>query len=44
VRGLGAVTPAFAAAIADALGLWPVVTPIPPETMLDAVEKAEAAS
>jgi CO/xanthine dehydrogenase Mo-binding subunit len=42
--GIGAVTPAIAAAIADALGSWPVVTPIPPETMLDAVEKAEAAS
>lgn len=33
--GIGAVTPAIAAAVADAIGAWPVVTPFPPETLLD---------
>lgn len=35
--GIGAVTPAIAAAVADAIGAWPVVTPFPPETLLDAM-------
>jgi CO/xanthine dehydrogenase Mo-binding subunit len=37
--GIGAVTPAIAAAVADACGVWPTVTPIPPETVLMAVSK-----
>lgn len=32
--GIGAVTPAIANAIASAIGLWPAVTPIAPETLL----------
>ncbi len=39
--GIGAVTPAITAAIADAIGHWPVVTPIPPETLLDAMAAKE---
>ena len=35
--GIGAVTPAIAAAVADAIGVWPVVTPIPPEDLLAAM-------
>lgn len=35
--GIGAVTPAIAAAVADAIGVWPVVTPFRPETLLDAM-------
>jgi xanthine dehydrogenase D subunit len=35
--GIGAVTPAIAAAIADAIGYWPSVTPISPEAILDAL-------
>ncbi len=35
--GIGAVTPAIAAAIADAIGYHPRVTPIPPEDILDAL-------
>ncbi|MCX5496399.1 molybdopterin-dependent oxidoreductase [Kaistia dalseonensis] len=38
--GIGAVTPAIAAAIADATGFWPVVTPIAPEAILDALAGA----
>nr|WP_281380239.1 molybdopterin cofactor-binding domain-containing protein [Prosthecomicrobium pneumaticum] len=38
--GIGAVTPAIAAAIADATGLWPATTPIAPEAVLDALEGA----
>jgi nicotinate dehydrogenase large molybdopterin subunit len=37
--GIGAVTPAIAAAIADACGVWPTVTPISPEHLLAAVSK-----
>jgi nicotinate dehydrogenase large molybdopterin subunit len=37
--GIGAVTPAIAAAIADACGVWPTVTPISPEATLMAVSK-----
>jgi xanthine dehydrogenase D subunit len=32
--GIGSATPAIAAAIADAIGYWPAVTPIPPEAVL----------
>jgi CO/xanthine dehydrogenase Mo-binding subunit len=32
--GIGAVTPAIAAAIADAIGVWAAVTPISPEDLL----------
>ena len=35
--GIGAVTPAIAAAIADAIGHHPRITPIPPEDILDAL-------
>ena len=37
--GIGAVTPAIAAAIADACGVWPTVTPISPEHVLAAMSK-----
>jgi CO/xanthine dehydrogenase Mo-binding subunit len=37
--GIGAVTPAIAAAIADAIGFWPEVTPIAPEAILDALDR-----
>jgi nicotinate dehydrogenase large molybdopterin subunit len=36
--GIGAVTPAIAAAVADAVGIWPTITPIPPEHLLVAEE------
>jgi CO/xanthine dehydrogenase Mo-binding subunit len=39
--GIGAVTPAIAAAIADACGVWPAVTPIPPEDMLTKMADAK---
>jgi CO/xanthine dehydrogenase Mo-binding subunit len=39
--GIGAVTPAIAAAIADACGAWPTVTPIPPEELLAAMSEAQ---
>jgi xanthine dehydrogenase D subunit/xanthine dehydrogenase C subunit len=39
--GIGAVTPAIAAAIADACGVWPAVTPIPPEDMLAKMANAK---
>jgi xanthine dehydrogenase D subunit len=39
--GIGAVTPAIAAAIADACGAWPTVTPIPPEDLLAAMSEAQ---
>ena len=32
--GIGSATPAIAAAIADATGYWPALTPIPPEAIL----------
>lgn len=38
--GIGAVTPAVAAAIADAIGFWPETTPISPEAILKALERA----
>ncbi len=37
--GIGAVTPAIAAAVADACGVWPTVTPISPEYLLTAMSK-----
>ena len=37
--GIGAVTPAIAAAVADACGVWPTVTPISPEDMLAAMSR-----
>ena len=37
--GIGAVTPAIAAAIADACGVWPTVMPISPEHLLAAMSK-----
>lgn len=40
--GIGAVTPAIAAAVADACGLWPTVTPISPEAVLMAISKGPA--
>lgn len=36
--GIGAVTPAIANAVADALGHWPVTTPFRPEDILDFCE------
>ena len=36
--GIGAVTPAIANAVADALGRWPVITPFRPEDILDFCE------
>jgi CO/xanthine dehydrogenase Mo-binding subunit len=36
--GIGAVTPAIAAALADAVGVWPAITPISPEHLLAAEE------
>jgi CO/xanthine dehydrogenase Mo-binding subunit len=41
--GIGAVTPAIANAVADALGVAPAVTPFPPAAMLAALRAAEAA-
>lgn len=35
--GIGAVTPAIAAAVADACGVWPTITPISPEAVLMAI-------
>jgi xanthine dehydrogenase D subunit len=37
--GIGAVTPAIANAVADAIGYFPTVTPFPPEALLDAMER-----
>ncbi|PKU25474.1 molybdopterin cofactor-binding domain-containing protein [Telmatospirillum siberiense] len=37
--GIGAVTPAIANAVADAIGAWPERTPIEPEWILDAMER-----
>ena len=37
--GIAAVTPAIIAAIANATGFWPNRTPIPPEAILDALER-----
>ncbi|KQO73587.1 molybdopterin cofactor-binding domain-containing protein [Methylobacterium sp. Leaf89] len=42
--GIGAVTPAIAAAVADATGFWPSVTPISPEALLQAVGGGAGAS
>jgi CO/xanthine dehydrogenase Mo-binding subunit len=39
--GIGAVTPAIANAVADALGRWPTVTPFRPEDILNFAEAAE---
>lgn len=36
--GIGAVTPAIANAIGDALGLHPSITPLDPEALLDAID------
>jgi len=36
--GIGAVTPAIANAVADALGAWPATAPFPPETLLAMLE------
>lgn len=36
--GIGAVTPAIANAVAAAIGHWPVTTPVPPASILDAME------
>ncbi len=41
--GIGAVTPAIAAAIADAIGFHPAVTPIRPEDILDALARTDDA-
>lgn len=38
--GIGAVTPAIANAVADALGAWPATAPFPPETLLAMLEAA----
>jgi CO/xanthine dehydrogenase Mo-binding subunit/CO/xanthine dehydrogenase FAD-binding subunit len=38
--GIGAVTPAIANAVADAIGAWPAVSPFPPEAILDLMEGA----
>ncbi len=37
--GIGAVTPAIAAAVADACGVWPTVTPISPERICCAMSR-----
>jgi nicotinate dehydrogenase large molybdopterin subunit len=37
--GIGAVTPAIAAAIAEATGYWPSAAPIAPESLLDAMAR-----
>jgi xanthine dehydrogenase D subunit/xanthine dehydrogenase C subunit len=37
--GIGAVAPAIANAVADAIGLWPERLPFDPERILDAVER-----
>ena len=41
--GIGAVTPAIAAAVADATGHWPSVAPFSPETLLRALAAGGAA-
>ena len=38
--GIGAVSPAIANAVADALGRWPVIMPFAPEHILDLMEGA----
>ena len=38
--GVGAVTPAIANAVANAIGYWPETTPIPPEELLDVLGAA----
>lgn len=42
--GIGSVTPAIAAAIADAIGCWPTGTPISPEALLAAMAKSGSTS
>ncbi|HTV35026.1 MAG TPA: molybdopterin cofactor-binding domain-containing protein [Xanthobacteraceae bacterium] len=42
--GIGSATPAIAAAIADATGHWPTVTPIPPEATLTEMMRSEQTS
>ena len=37
--GIAVVTPAIAAAVADAVGIWPTVTPISPEALLVALPR-----
>ncbi len=37
--GIGAVAPAIANAIADAIGAWPAITPIAPEAVLDMMDR-----
>jgi xanthine dehydrogenase D subunit len=39
--GIGAVTPAIAAAVADAVGVWSAVTPLRPEHLLEALANGE---
>jgi nicotinate dehydrogenase large molybdopterin subunit len=39
--GIGAVAPAIANAVADALGSWPAACPLPPDAILDAVRALE---
>jgi xanthine dehydrogenase D subunit/xanthine dehydrogenase C subunit len=39
--GIGAVTPAIAAAVADAVSFWPTVTPIPSEDLLKAMSEGQ---
>ncbi|MCY1641488.1 molybdopterin cofactor-binding domain-containing protein [Methylorubrum sp. SL192] len=41
--GIGAVTPAIAAAVADAIGHWPCAAPFSPETLLCALGDGAAA-
>ncbi|MBP1860136.1 molybdopterin cofactor-binding domain-containing protein [Rhizobium herbae] len=36
--GIGAVTPAVANAVANAIGIWPVCTPFDPQMLLDTME------
>lgn len=37
--GVGAVTPAIANAVADAIGFWPAITPVSPETILTVIDR-----
>lgn len=41
--GIGAVTPAIAAAVADAIGHWPCAAPFSPEALLEALSDGAAA-
>jgi nicotinate dehydrogenase large molybdopterin subunit len=40
--GIAAVTPAIAAAVADAVGIWPTVAPISPEELLTAKQQPQS--